>query len=286
MIVALAGAVVVASRTGTGVVALGVSLLLLAGAAYAVAFAFLERQQDRRANFHFYTSLAIVLALCGSRLVLGDALLVYAWIGLAVLAGWAGERYQRHALVVHSVVYVTASFVVSGLAGAVLTAMLGPSNGLWRAPGVVTWAAAAGVTTCLWLATRQGNCAEPFAQHALAILTAAAVAGLAIVMARGWLPVEAGTPLHAAAVATLRSGVLAGSAMLVAWLGRYARTRPFGALLYPVLAVGALKLLVEDMRTSPPKLLFVAFALYGVALILGPRIARTQPQSPAPAAMT
>ena len=285
LIVGLAGAVVVASRAGTGVAVLGVSLLVLAAAAYAVAFAFFERHPDRRANFHFYTSVALVLALCGSRLVLGDALLVYVWTGLAVLAGWAGERYQRHALVVHSVVYVTAAFVVSGLAGTFLTAMVGQASGVWRAPGVVTWAAAAGVTTCLWLATREGNCAGPFAQHALAILIAAAVSGLAIVMLRDWLPVETEAPLHAAAVATLRSGVLAGSAMLVAWLGRYARTRPFGALLYPVLAVGAVKLLFEDMRTSPPKLLFVAFALYGIALILGPRLARTQPQARVPAAM-
>jgi hypothetical protein len=56
-------------------------------------------------------------------------------------------------------------------------------------------------------------------------------------------------------------------------------------LLYPVLAAGAVKLLFEDMRTSPPKLQFVAFALYGIALILGPRLARTQPQARVPAAM-
>ena len=51
-------------------------------------------------------------------------------------------------------------------------------------------------------------------------------------------------------------------------------TREFGWLLYPVLAWGVVKLLIEDFRVSPPALLFVAFALYGAALIIAPRVAR------------
>jgi hypothetical protein len=45
-------------------------------------------------------------------------------------------------------------------------------------------------------------------------------------------------------------------------------------LLYPLLAWGAVKLVVEDFSSSAPALLFVALALYGAALIVGPRMAR------------
>jgi hypothetical protein len=44
-----------------------------------------------------------------------------------------------------------------------------------------------------------------------------------------------------------------------------------------LLAWAALKLVVEDFPTSPPALLFVALAMYGGALIAGPRIARMPP---------
>jgi hypothetical protein len=81
------------------------------------------------------------------------------------------------------------------------------------------------------------------------------------------------TPVQAGVVATVRTGVLALAALVVAWLGSRIDTRACGLLLYPLLGWGALKLLIEDFRTSPPLLLVVAFALYGGALIIGPRIA-------------
>jgi hypothetical protein len=45
-------------------------------------------------------------------------------------------------------------------------------------------------------------------------------------------------------------------------------------LVYPTLAVGALKLLLDDLRKGRPATLFISFVLYGIALILAPRLAR------------
>jgi hypothetical protein len=83
---------------------------------------------------------------------------------------------------------------------------------------------------------------------------------------------RAGISASAGLVATVRTGVLAIAVVGVAWLGRREATRAFGYLLYPVLAWGAVKLVIEDFAWSPPALLFVALALYGAALILGPRV--------------
>ena len=45
--------------------------------------------------------------------------------------------------------------------------------------------------------------------------------------------------------------------------------------LYPVLAAGGPKLLVEDLPRSRPGTVFIALALCGGALIVAPRLGRT-----------
>jgi hypothetical protein len=45
-------------------------------------------------------------------------------------------------------------------------------------------------------------------------------------------------------------------------------------LVYPLLALTGLKFVLEDFRVGRPGTLFLAFALYGLALIVAPRLAR------------
>jgi hypothetical protein len=49
-----------------------------------------------------------------------------------------------------------------------------------------------------------------------------------------------------------------------------------------VLVAGGLKLVIEDFRLSRPATLFIALALYGVALIAAPRLARRPAEQPEP----
>ena len=279
LLAGLGGAMFVTYRTGTGTLALGAALLMLAPASYGVAFAFVDRQQGRGANFYFYTSLALVFALTGSGLVLSGRPLGVLWASLAVLAGWGARRFGRGTLAVHSVVYVAAAAVPSGLASASLAGLFASAHVPWAPAHAAAWAVLAAIALCWFLTTPlpgpSAGYGPDISRWVLACLIAASVAGVSVVVTRSLLPPEWGAPLLAALVATVRTGVLAAAAIVVAWLGHRALTHEFGALLYPVLAWGALKLLLEDFRTSPPSLLFVAFALYGGALILGPRIAKT-----------
>jgi hypothetical protein len=48
-------------------------------------------------------------------------------------------------------------------------------------------------------------------------------------------------------------------------------------LAYPVLVVGFLKLLFEDLRYGEPLTLFLGLAMYGSALIVTPRWLRKEP---------
>jgi hypothetical protein len=109
----------------------------------------------------------------------------------------------------------------------------------------------------------------------------AAVAWGASGVAVGWLvPPLAGAPpaASAGAVATIRTAVWVAGALVLAWLGRRERFVEAGWLAYPALAATGLKILLEDLPRSRPATLFLAFALYGGALILVAR-GRQRPRS-------
>jgi hypothetical protein len=148
----------------------------------------------------------------------------------------------------------------------------------WTALGAAAWAVLFAALVCWWLllpaAEGPGIGVSPALRLALALLVVCGTTGASIVVVRAtWAPAA---PFGAdpGAVATLRTAVLSAAALVVAWLGRRVRTRDFGALLYPLLAAGGIKVILEDLRASPPLLLFVALALYGGALIVGPRLAK------------
>ena len=90
-----------------------------------------------------------------------------------------------------------------------------------------------------------------------------------------WLaPIVAGDPINAGVFASMTTVVLAASAIAIAAVFRSTSCVEFRWLVYPVLVAGALKLVVDDFRHSTPSTLFAALAVYGVALILAPRILR------------
>jgi hypothetical protein len=75
----------------------------------------------------------------------------------------------------------------------------------------------------------------------------------------------------------VRTAVLAAVALLLAGASHAKRGQELGWLLYPVLALGGVKLFAEDLRFSRPATLFLALALYGAALVAAPRLARRPP---------
>jgi len=77
-------------------------------------------------------------------------------------------------------------------------------------------------------------------------------------------------------LATIRTGVLAVAALLVAWIGRHARFREWDWLVYPLLVAIGVKMVAQDFMHGRPATLFVALALYGAALIMAPRMRRRQ----------
>ena len=275
LLAGFAGALFIAHRTGAGALMLGPGVLALSLACYAVAF--VDSRQARGVNFYFFTSLALIFALTGCEFLLDDIALAVLYLASTVLAAWAAHRTRRTTLAAHALIYLFAAAVPSGLARSTATGLFAAAGDQWAPVGALAWLTLAATVVCWRLSAPDARSGSSRTAHALrvalAFFAAAGFAGSVVIVARSMLP-SGSAALQAALIATLRTGVLAAAALSVAALGRHGATRECNALLLPLLAWGALKLLVEDVRTSPPSLLFVAFALYGGALIAGPRIAK------------
>lgn len=240
---------------------------------YAAAFVFV-RQRPR--NFYFYCTLALMLIVVSARLLLAPNWLTLAFDALALAAMWSAVRIGSVALSAHAAVYVSAAAIASQLLSTSARALTAPEQS-WTPFGWSSLVTIAAMVACwAWpLPRRHELLSYQWTPRIVivALLTLAAVAwsvsATAPLLAR--TTSAAGNP---GAIATLRTAALAAAALVLGRVGRHEAFRESLWLLYPVLAVGAVKLLVEDFRRSPPAALFVALAVYGGALIAAPRLSR------------
>ncbi|WP_242343261.1 hypothetical protein, partial [Anaeromyxobacter terrae] len=281
--VGLGGAAFVASRSGAGASAIGAAVTVLGLAAYAVAFAFLERPLDRRRNFVFYTSAAALLVLAGTGLLLSGPALPIAWIALAVAAGALGRRQGRLTLSAHAAGYAAAAAIASGLVAHAAEASLASPRVPWTPVTPAALVVLAGLCLVAWLGAEGG--ARTRAQRAPRILLLAMLAAGLAGVALGWIaPAVAGLPGHGAdagEIAAVRTALLVCVTLGLASLGRLPAWSDGAALAYPALAALGLKIVLEDVPRGRPATLLVAFACYGAALILVPRIRRRRTEAPA-----
>ena len=278
VLVGFGGTLRVVRFTGAATLAVGAFGLLLGAACYAAAFAFIERREGSGRNFYVYTTFAALLTLAGARLMLGSSARALLWAALGITAAWLGGRFERITLRTHGFVYLGMAAGAAGLLEAAATGLLAGSAGPWRnlTPiGVVVGLVAVVSYGILARASRPDSTWNALVPTAgVAALVALIGAGLAARGLAGALAHAPGASTDAAFLATSRTAVLAGLAFALAWAGgRWGRLELMW-LVYPVLAVGGLKLLLEDLPQGRPVSLFVSFALYGGALFATPRLMR------------
>ncbi len=279
LLIGYAGTVVLARVIGSVPVAVGVTSLLLGAACYAVAFVLIDRRAEQQEwNRYFYTSLALVLVLAGSMLCLRSPWpgLVFAVLGVAAAMGWS--RVGRRYMLLHAAVYTAAAAVVSGAFRYGAWALGADPSGQWQTPGaeilVVLLASAASAVLAARRPAPEGGVFASVLRLAIVIV----VVWVADACVTGFVaPVVAATAdgtVDPGALATLRTGVLAVASLLIAWLGRHAGYREWAWVVYPLLVGTGLKMVVQDFSDSRPATLFIALGLFGVALILAPRLKR------------
>lgn len=271
------GAAAVARHVPDAQATLGASALAIGAGCYAVAFVFVERQQGRGRNFLFYATLALLLIVTGSALMISGAPLGLFWAFLSLASAFFAMRFERVTLALHSAAYAVAAAWQTGLVLACTDAFAAPSDRPFApltAAGLVTIAAAAAGYFLLArdrAKTRRIDARIP--RIILAVLVAAGCGALAVDGLRGW---TGGRPPGSdpGAVAALRTAVLAVSAFLFAGARRRIALPELTGLVYAILALAALKLLFEDLPSGRASTLFVGFGFYGVALLVTPRLLR------------
>jgi hypothetical protein len=270
--VGIGGAVFVAVRSGMGQAGFGVISLLLGAASYAVGVSFLRRKTVIRENFWFYSSVAVVFVVAGTALLFPEPIRSIVWCVLAVVLAVMAPRRGSQTLAGHAGVYALAAALASGLLGQALRALLVGGEIAWR-PGVAPLAAIAALAAAAWLGGRvaRERVPERILPAVVDLVLAVGVAGTV----SAWLaPLVAGTGPAASpgALATLRTVSLSVVAVGCAWAGRMPRLAEAAWLAYPLLALTGLKMLLEDLKHGRPATLVLAFACFGLALILVPRI--------------
>jgi hypothetical protein len=277
LVAGFGGAILLTRSTATLPVLMGVASIVMGAACYALAFRFVGRHEGHERNVHFYAALALVLVLAGLALDLSAQWLgaVSAAFAVLAVAGWS--RYGRLYLLLHGVAYVLASGISSHALGYGAWALFAnPQH--WVVPSAAMEIMVVAAALAAWLAARRphpdGGMPASGMRLVIVVTLVWAAAGCITGLLAPMASRLADGTVDLGALATVRTGVLAVAALLVAWVGRRAGFREWVWLVYPLLVLIGLKMVAQDFKYSRPATLFIALAFYGIALIVAPRLRR------------
>ncbi|MBS1858233.1 MAG: hypothetical protein JST11_22875 [Acidobacteria bacterium] len=241
--------------------------LLCAAACYLVSFRVLDQNHVRGRNFYTYSTFGFLLALAGTRMLFSGAVAAAAWAILAIVCVWLGRVYDRFTLQVHGGIYLLVGLLVSGALEDASELLFG--SRLWPVDPV--WPILGGAATaavCYLLAKHVHSVLRVAEAGVLIWLAGSIVAGLLTYCYHAAF----GAGASHAYCATLRTAVLSLGALALAWVGARWSRAEFSRLVYPVMALGAWRVVAIDLQQDRTTALFLSLLLYGAALILLPRI--------------
>lgn len=271
--IGVGGAVLLARGSTAGLGLIGAMTALLAFGAYLAAIVRLTDRPHMLGSYHTFTTFGLAALVTALVLLLGGAGLALVALTLAVVAIAIGPKRLAGSAPLHGAVYVMTALAASGaLTVAFEVWTMRPSP--WPTMPVIAWLTLAVTAVCATMRpTPRGDVGDLITRSGRLLIAAACVfvAGGAAVMLLA--PVVAGTPPDAGILASLRTALLSTSVVVLGVAARWPHTAIFARLVYPVLVLGGIRLLADDFRNSEPSTLFIALALYGLALAFGPRLA-------------
>jgi hypothetical protein len=278
LVVGFGGALYLLRVTGILPATIGVVSLVLGAASYGVAVTFVDRRKDSGPNLYYYTTLALVHVLAGIALLLAPPWLGVVCAVLAVLAAALWSRFGRSFMLVHCAAYLLAAGIVSGTLTYCARILTAAVTGPWALPGAVMFLVVAAGALSAWFASARRNPAgDGFARGLRVIIIVIFVAAVTACAVGYVAPVVGGLAdgsVDKGVLATVSTCVLSLGTFLIAWFGRDGRFRECAWLIYPLLVGIGVKMVAQDFKYSRPATLFIAMALYGVALIIVPRLRR------------
>ena len=282
MVVAVAVGIGGAARLVSGPLAwvLGAVVLLLAVGAYLCAFRSPLPDRDYRPGLLLYSSVGAVLTLVALRLLLPPPGVLLAVGGLGLAAAWLGIALRRRLLEAQGAFFAFVLALQSGLLHQAGDALFAAGDQTWARLSVPGLAALAVVVACRGILLRRPadesdrwvRWSSNFARLALTALLSAGVGALVSELLSGPLAGAPGPEADRGALAALRTSILGLAAVVLALLGRWPRVREAAWLVYPVLAVGGLKFLLDDLPNGRAGTLFVSLVVLGGALLVVSRL--------------
>lgn len=266
-LISVGGALHLANVTHVQPTAVGLFCLLGGTACYLVSFAFLEHREGRERNFYVYSTFAILLTGVACRVLLGGTAVVGAWSVLAVALMCAGILGQRTTLRVHAAVYLLLAAVSAGLLPLAFDHAVRQGPQAAAPPAAAYLIACAGALACYAVIATLGSRRTTHWTDAVEAVLSAALftAGLAGLLASAF----PGSTAYRTAVVVILAGV-------AAWAGKRWQRRELVWLVYPLMALAAVKLVMEDFHAGSHTLV-LSLVFFGGALVLLPRLLRGAP---------
>ena len=273
--IVLAAALVAVRAGQVAMNTVGIMGVIVGAGGYGLAIA-RETRTLRYPNFFYYSTFGLVFLLVGTGILAPLSLVSVLWALLAVVMAYLSARTGWVSLSLQCTLLLVAASAGSGLLTTGLEAFAGdPGNGWVAVTGAEVLVATATVA-CLFIPVAQhsdrwGRLAGIPQLVGLA-LSVWSVGGLFVAIAAQEVADVSGPEPGLAALAALRTAVLAMAAVLLALSSRQERWPEARWLVYPVLILVCIKLFIEDFPHGEPAALFVALAFVGGSLLLVARL--------------
>ncbi|HKA87016.1 MAG TPA: hypothetical protein VKE22_05085 [Haliangiales bacterium] len=242
---------------------LGLAMLALGVAGEVLALRAFSPQTAGR-TLAFWTSLWLAVVVVSLAVVFHGPALALVELAPAAAMLIVVRRREHPAGELQALATIVVAAAVSGALDDVARALTAPPPDV-AAPGpiglAVLMALVVAVVRGIREPPRDASLPRRAAKMLAVLLGALSVAGLAAGLAAAILHPSF------AAMATIRTGILSLSAVALALVPR----RSCADLVYPLLALIAIKIGVEDLRHGVAATLFVSLGLFGLTLILAPR---------------
>jgi hypothetical protein len=255
-------------------------MLLTGFGCYTISFLRIDRREGERKNFAFFSTVAIAATLTGSAQILPSGAELALFLGASIVLAYFGARRLRSTLSLHAAIYVVAAGFTSGLVGKALDALTGsaapaPSGGeLLRMLLVIAVALICTGAPVVYAGKTWGRLSR-MPKVVYLVFLAIVIDGLVAAFAADRFARLPGEEFDGGIVAAFRTGLLALTAVALGYFARWEKLREGARLVPVILVLGGLALALGDLRGGRPATQFASMALYGFALILAPRMARS-----------
>ncbi|UCH85510.1 MAG: hypothetical protein JSW50_07445, partial [Candidatus Latescibacterota bacterium] len=275
-LIGLGGAAMVINANERSMVPLGIFCVVLSIANYTAAYGLLPRRDPNRRNFLFYTLLALAMALLGCEMLLDRSTAAIVYAVIALMAGALAHRITSPILFLHGSIYLIAAIIGSGLPSAAFHGFANSSIQLNEWIRVPVLFALILTAVYPWFPRPHVRKTDQFlgrrAVELIMFISVFAWGSFFVSLMAQFVPLTEETETYRRVLASVRTGVIALSAVVIAWFSSRTRFGNLAWLVYTILFLGAIKLIIQDITAGGTVTLFLSFGFYGGALILAPRM--------------